>query len=197
MKRLSWKYIAGLVDGEGCIDAPLFRDKRMKHQPLYIRPRIRITLADSGLFILVALKTNHKGSLCHRPTNNPNWQDSTTWSLEGKRMRPFLQNLAKHLELKKQQALFAIWVQDHLRKQGMQFAEEPKQCACKEMKAMKTDPQRLSEAAIRKVVACDSYHFWSPSADCCRECGTTERPHEAKGYCRPCYDKKRNSELMR
>jgi len=187
MKRLSWKYMAGLVDGEGCIDAPLFRDKRHKHNPLYIRPRIRITFAGPGLHILELIKENHGGSISHRHFDNPCWKDAATWSLEGKKLRPFLQNIAKHLEIKKHQALLAIWIQDHLRKRGMQFAEEPKQCACKEMKAMKTDPQRLSETAIQKIESCESYHFWSANHDSCLRCGKTDKKHEAKGYCKNCY----------
>jgi hypothetical protein len=198
MKRLSWKYIAGLVDGEGCIDAPLFRDKRMKHEPLYIRPRIRVTLAIPGVSVLEALKANHGGTLLKRTTDNPHWQDSVTWSLEGKKLRPFLQNIANHMEIKKEQALLAIWIQDHLRKRGMQFSEEPKQCACKEMKAMKTDPQRLSETAIRKIESCDGYSFWSSRAECCVSCGTTDLPHEALGMCSKCYGRHRyNNGLMR
>lgn len=190
MKRLSWKYMAGLVDGEGCIDAPLFRDKRKRHKPLYIRPRLRITLSEPGAtMVLDPMKVNFGGSLLDRIVDNPHWNNSKTWSLEGKKLRPFLQNLAKHMYLKKEQALLAIWIQDHLRKKGMQFAEEPKQCACKEMKAMKADPQRLSETAIRKIVACEGYHFWSTKHDACVDCGTTERPHCSKGLCKKCYYK--------
>jgi len=193
MKRLSWKYIAGLVDGEGCIDAALFRDKRFEHLPLYIRPRIRITMVACSYYILEMLKTNHGGTLDERVSTNPKWQSSWTWALEGSKLRPFLQNIAKHLYLKKEQALLAIWIQDHLRKKGMQFAELPKQCASEEMKAMKTDPQRLSEAAIRKIVQCEGYHFWSSWADACKGCSTTESPHEARGYCKHCYDQRRNA----
>jgi len=189
MKRLSWKYIAGLVDGEGCIDARLFRDKRIKGNPLYIIPRARITLTENCSFVLDMLKENHGGHLGYRNLNkkNPNWQNAITWDLQGRKLRPFLQNIANHMYIKREQALLAIWIQDHLRKQGMQFAELPKQCANKEMKAMKADPQRLNEAAIRKIKNCEGYHFWSTNHDCCLDCGTTEKPHEAKGYCSVCY----------
>lgn len=197
MKRLSWKYIAGLVDGEGCIESRLFRDKRLNNEPLYIRPRLRITLSESCYFVLENIKIHYGGTLLKRESTNPNWQSSWTWTIEGKKIRPFLQNLAKHLLIKKEQALLAIWVQDHLRKKGMQFAEPPKQCASQEMKAMKTDPQRLSEAAIRKIVACEGYSFWSSSAECCKMCGTTEKPHEGKGYCIECYPRYRSCGLMR
>ena len=193
MKRLSWKYMAGLIDGEGCIDAPLFRDKRVKNEPLYIRPRIRVTLSECSFPVLDCIKTNHGGSILKRTTDNPHWNDSATWSLEGAKLRPFLQNIAKHLIIKKEQALLAIWISDHLRRKGMQFSEKPKQCASQEMKAMKADPQRLSEAAIRKIISCDGYHYWSSRHDSCVVCGTTESKHEARGMCKKCYDQLKNS----
>lgn len=28
---------------------------------------------------------------------------------------------------------------------------------------------------------------WSYEHDCCRHCGRTDRPHEAKGFCTSCY----------
>lgn len=31
--------------------------------------------------------------------------------------------------------------------------------------------------------------IWSTKFDRCQDCGTTERPHEAKGLCHPCYVK--------
>jgi len=191
MKRLSWKYIAGLVDGEGCIDSRLFRDKKMKHKPLYILPRIRITLSENCMFILNILKANHGGHLEPRNLKKKNldWQNAVTWSLQGKKLRSFLQNIANHLYIKKEQVLLAIWIQDHLRKKGMQFSEEPKQCACKEMKAMKADPQRLSEAAIRKIENSEGYHFWSTNHDQCIDCGTTKKPHRGNGRCGACYQK--------
>jgi len=178
--------MAGLVDGEGCIDARLFRDKRHKHKPLYIQPRIRVGLVESCRFILEIMKVNHGGNISDRKVDNPDWNNSASWSLQGTKLRPFLQNLVKHLILKKEQALLAIWIQDNLRKQGMQFKEEPKQCAYKEMRAMKTDPQRSSEAAIQKIINCPEYHYWSPNYDACRDCGTTEKSHNGNGYCATC-----------
>jgi len=191
MKRLSWKYIAGLVDGEGCIDVQLYRDKRLSHKPLYIRPRLRITLTENCIFLLEILKANHGGSLEYRnlKKKNPVWQNAVTWHLAFRKLRPFLQNIANHLHIKKEQALLAIWIQDRLTKQGMQFSDEPKQCAAKELKAMKTDPQRLSEAAIRKIQNSKGYHFWSSNYDQCRDCGTRDKPHMGKGYCSTCYQR--------
>jgi intein/homing endonuclease len=40
MKRLSWKYLAGLIDGEGCIDITVSK----RNGQYYIQPRVRITM---------------------------------------------------------------------------------------------------------------------------------------------------------
>jgi hypothetical protein len=151
-----------------------------------------VTLVENCLFILEILKTNHGGNINGRHFENPNWQDPFTWTLQGKKFRPFMQNIVNHLEIKKEQAKLAIWIQDNLRHQGMQQSEEVKQCASNELKAMKTDPQRLSEVAIRNIKNAHGFHgHWSSKADSCLNCGTTDRKHEAHGLCENCYKKAR------
>jgi len=194
MKRLSWKYIAGLVDGEGCIDAVLNKSSS-KAMTKTIIPRIRITLVENCYFLLDILKVNHGGWINKRHFNNPKWQDPITWTLQGKKLRSFLQNIANHLTIKKQQALLAIWIQDHLRHKGMPQSEEVKQGAIKEMKAMKTDPQRLSEVAIRNIKNLPGFHgHWSATTNQCLDCGETSRKHEARGLCTRCYKKYQRSD---
>ena len=51
MKKLSWRYLAGLIDGEGCIDWSFNFDK--KYNAKYMRPRLRITLAEPGFDVIV------------------------------------------------------------------------------------------------------------------------------------------------
>ena len=194
MKRLSWKYIAGLIDGEGCIDV-VFNKSSSKAQTTTLIPRVRVTFVNSCLFVLETLQTNHGGWINSRHFDNPKWQDPSTWTLQGKQFRAFMQNIVNHLEIKKEQAKLAIWIQDNLRHKGMQQAEDVKQCARKELSAMKADPQRLSEAAILRIVNTQGFHgHWSSKASCCKNCGTTDRKHEAHGLCEACYKKSRYHE---
>lgn len=159
MKRLSWKYIAGLVDGEGCIDFQCHTDKRNKVQRLYLVPRLRVAMAENASFVLKLLEENHGGKIWQdlRSRYNPNWSNAAYWQLQGKKMRPFLQNLIKHLLIKKEQAKLAMWWIDNV--MGMQppnghYDEKLpiiRQCARDELKAMKKDPQRLSERAVLEI----------------------------------------------
>lgn len=163
MKRLSWKYIAGLIDGEGCID---FQTVRHRHKRadgeaveyFSIAPRVRVSLSEPGHGVLEMLHANHGGSLDERKkSDNPSWSQAVTWNLGNRKARPFLQNIQNHLVIKQQQARFAIWVIDHLLGKradgaGMGNLADARQRAILEMKAMKRDPQRLSERAASEVM---------------------------------------------
>jgi hypothetical protein len=151
MKRLSWKYLAGLIDGEGCIDMQASTDKR--DGGYYCRPRLRITLSgEAGKSLLEMLSFNFGGHFDpqRRWKENPNWLPAYGWMLTGNtHLRSVLQNLRNHLILKKEQASFAIWWLDHI--SGKHVAEEVRRFGTAELKAMKKDPQRLSERAVREI----------------------------------------------
>ena len=115
MKRLSWKYIAGLIDGEGCLDVQVHNN--------YIRPRVRIGMADSAKTLLDIMHTNHGGFLSGRPSKNEKWQSSTCWELAGySKACPFLRNIVNHLLLKHEQARLLLWMETTLK--GKQVSNE-------------------------------------------------------------------------
>ena len=152
MKRLSWKYLAGLVDGEGCIDMQIGKIKVNGDEQFYCRPRLRMTLSGiAGEIVLPILETNFGGHMEHvRFLGNEKWQPAHTWALTGKtHLRPVLQNLVNHLIIKKEQARFAIGWLDLIG--GKHVTEEVRRFAHEEMKAMKKDPQRLSEKAFVEI----------------------------------------------
>lgn len=143
MKRLSWKYIAGLIDGEGCLDVQITNG-------LYIRPRVRIGMTKSSFFVLEMLKENHGGFLTYRETNNPNWEDSVCWELVGySQVSSFLRNIVNHLLIKQEQARLLLWMEKEIK--GKQVADEARQIIRDELKAMKRDPHRLSEKAQEQL----------------------------------------------
>lgn len=149
MKRLSWKYLAGLIDGEGCIDMQVTKINGTS----YVRPRLRMTLSGpSGPLVLSVLEANfggHYDKVRNWPANE-NWLPAYTWALTGKtHLRSVLQNLRNHLIIKKEQATFAIFWLDFAG--GKQVPEEVRRFACEELKAMKKDPQRLSEKASADI----------------------------------------------
>lgn len=189
MKRLSWKYMAGLIDGEGCIDMQVHRVAG--RDGLYPRPRLRVYLAqNAGGILLENMKNNFGGTICTRERNkvNSNWQDVSCWQIEGKRMRALLQNIVNHLIIKKEQAKFAIWWLDNMMGK-VATTDEARKTAIDELKAMKTHPQRLSEEAVRRIeaMACDTP--WSRYGNECRGCFSDKEKHNAMGYCAECYNK--------
>ena len=145
MKRLSWKYIAGLIDGEGCLDVQI-------NNGVYVRPRVRIGMADNARMILEMLKTNHGGFISERKTDNPNWQDSSCWELVGyQKSMPFLRNIVNHLYIKHEQARFLLWMENNLK--GKQVSDEIRTIVRDELKAMKRDPHRLSDLAQERILS--------------------------------------------
>ncbi len=184
MKRLSWKYIAGIIDGEGCIDFQWVYNKKYPGIP-YIRPRVRLTFAEPGKFLLDMFRENFGGGGHEkaRSFDNPVWQNAHTWGLHGKQVRPFLQNIVNHLFIKKEQARLALWVCDNA--MGKRVSNELREHLKYEMKAMKRDSQRLSETAVSK--AKKICPIWSIHSNACLLCGKDNIKHEAKGLCRACY----------
>ena len=147
MKRLSWKYMAGLIDGEGCIDMQGSRDKR--DGTYYCRPRLRLIMSGiAGKEITEMCLANFGGSKDHnRHFDNPKWQKPYGWCLTGKvDQRKFMQNIVNHLIIKKEQVKFSIWWIDNI--MGKHVTEEVKRFGVDELKAMKLDPHRLSERAV-------------------------------------------------
>lgn len=148
MKRLSWKYIAGLVDGEGCLDVQITKIKNSNTS--YVRPRVRICLTLPGRDVLVIMKTNHGGHLVDRSVpEESNWTPSTSWELAGYVSCQFLRNIVNHLIIKKEQARFLLWMETNVK--GQHVSTEVRDAIREELAAMKRDPHRLSEKAQERI----------------------------------------------
>lgn len=153
MKRVSWKYLAGLVDGEGCVDLQVQKGENR----LYARPRLRIAMADVAEELLTMCKDNFGGHLCKRAASqkNPNWSDSTSWELNGYTLTcPVLRNIVNHLLIKKEQARFCLWMETNVK--GKHLTQECVDILREELKLMKRDPHRLSEQAQERFLGCYS-----------------------------------------
>lgn len=143
MKRLPWKYLAGLVDGEGCIDVQITRS-------VYVRPRLRITMTDPARDILVMCQNSYGGHLLCRKQNNQNWTNVISWELVGYHQAcPVLRNIQNHLILKREQARFCLWLERNIK--GQHVSTSVRDAVREELKLMKRDPHRLSETAQEHV----------------------------------------------
>ena len=144
MKRVSWKYLAGLVDGEGCIDVQVTKG-------VYVRPRLRIGMAKNAIALLGLIQNSHGGHFEHRESKNPQWQDSQSLTWVGyKQVCPVLRNIVNHLFLKREQARFCLWLETNIK--GQQVSTEVRDAIREELKLMKRDPHRLSEKAQERIL---------------------------------------------
>lgn len=148
MKRVSWKYLAGMIDGEGCIDLATTK----VNEQFYVQPRLRIGMADSAKFLLEMCQLNFGGHLSGRESKNDNWQSSTCWTLSGYKITcPVLRNVANHLILKKEQARLCLWMENNLK--GTRLEQDMLNAVREEFKLMKRDPHRLSEKAQENILS--------------------------------------------
>lgn len=149
MKHLSVKYLAGLTDGEGCIDWSVGYDK--KHNKRYMRPRFRLTLSEPGFPVIDLLYNNFGGHVDHKAKSNPKWADAKTWYVTGSKAVTVLNNVKNHLIIKKEQAKLAIAWEKLLK--GQHIDDDIKEVLKEEMSLMKKDPHRLSEKAVLRIQA--------------------------------------------
>ena len=144
MKRVPWKYLAGLIDGEGCIDVQITNN-------VYVRPRLRIGMADNAITLLGLIQNSCGGYITHRESKNEKWQSSSCLELSGyKQACPVLRNIVNHLFLKREQARFCLWLERNVK--GKQVSTEVRDAIREELKLMKRDPHRLSEKAQERIL---------------------------------------------
>lgn len=153
------EYLAGLFDGEGCIDVQRMYPKQGIKGGLYVRPRMRMCMANSTLYFGKLLHAQFGGHLTARKSTAPNQQSS--WSLEWLSqadMRLLLGYILPSLILKAEQAKLVLWWLDtasgHQHRQpGFAGMEQARVAFVEELRAMKLDPQRLSERAAHRIGA--------------------------------------------
>jgi hypothetical protein len=151
------EYLAGLFDGEGCIDVQRMYPKDGKGR-LYVRPRVRICMSSSASSLLQKLHARFRGHLAKRPAGGPNQQSSLSleWLSESD-IRSILTLILPLLELKAEQARLALWWLENAK--GRQTTasypgmEKARATFAEELAAMKRDPYRSSEQAIERIAA--------------------------------------------
>lgn len=158
-EQMTPEYLAGLFDGEGCIDVQRMYPKAGKRSRLYVRPRVRMCMSDSARFLGDALHFRFGGHFITRKAINANQQSS--WSLEWLSqddMASLLGTVLPHLILKAEQAKLVLWWLDYAsgkqhRQAGFAGMDQARAAFAEELRLMKLDPQRLSERAERRIAA--------------------------------------------
>lgn len=144
MKRLPTKYLAGLIDGEGCIDFHLSHGS-------YLRPRLRISLVSHCKDILEMIQNTYKGKIYFKKSTNSNWQDVCNYELTGyKDVGYLLRNIKNFLHIKKEQAELILQLENSVR--GKVVSDKAIRTIKEELKLMKKDSHRLSEKAVERIL---------------------------------------------
>jgi len=148
------EYLAGLFDGEGCIDVQKMYPSAGVPGRLYVRPRLRMAMAANAKPLLDSLQKRFGGHMGFRASQNANQQNSYSleW-LSQDDMLAILDTIEPHLILKLEQARLVRWWLDNLsgkqrRQRGYDGIDQARRVFSEHLSAMKSDPQRLSERAV-------------------------------------------------
>ena len=99
---LSYEYVAGLVDGEGCIRLTPSGEKR------YLRYYPRLQVTNTYVEVLVMLKEQFGGYI-GKPKRRPDsTKDCFDWRIDGDGARSLLHNLLPFLVIKREKALAVL-----------------------------------------------------------------------------------------
>lgn len=102
-KRDLLSYVAGIIDGEGCIGV----HKERKYQSGTTKYRMRVIVGNCDKRLVVFLRNNFGGSISNRNTRG-NRQVAYAWELSANQAKRFLDMILPYLFLKKDQAKAAI-----------------------------------------------------------------------------------------
>jgi hypothetical protein len=155
---MSPEYLAGFFDGEGCIDTQYMYPRGYTDR-FYVRPRVRVSQAISGRVVIDALSAQFGGHVSERKAQNHRQQESVSWEfLDKPGVLRMLKLMLPHLVIKKEQAKLVVWwLENASGRYGGRGHRPNIQAARKlfsdELKAMKLDPQRLSERAEQAIAA--------------------------------------------
>jgi hypothetical protein len=98
-------YVAGLIDGEGCIHLDVTRG-------LYYRARVTVGMTEPALFLLQELQQEWGGTLYQFRKSTQRWAAAWTWHLTGEPAAAVLREIQPYLRLKCEQAQLAIELEE-------------------------------------------------------------------------------------
>lgn len=117
-------YIAGLFDGEGCVNIYKIDTKHTKITGRRKNPRweLSTTIYNCDYKIIKWLYDNYGGYLQHRGRKNPKWKKSYAWKMSSNQAISFLKGIKKYLRIKEKQTELAIKFQQYRIRKKNKFA---------------------------------------------------------------------------
>ena len=110
---ISLEYLAGLVDGEGCIRLTQTNGGKQGGK-LYYYPRLQVT--NTFKPIIEELQKEFGGGVRHSSSkNHPNWKDKYDWVADGDTARTILKQIVPYLRIKKDRAIEVLSLDQKVR----------------------------------------------------------------------------------
>jgi len=103
MTETDWAYLAGIVDGEGCIGV---YESRRSHSARGILHICQLSIANTDYQLMDIFSQHFGGWITTRPC--PPGKDMYYWQVSSERAEPIIRNLLPYLRIKKEQAYVAI-----------------------------------------------------------------------------------------
>ena len=139
-------YIAGLVDGEGCVFI-----HRNKHSGKRVTYSLLVTIANSDVELLSYIQHRFDGRIDGSSNHELRGRErpSYRWCIHGEKAAQFLETICPYLVLKYSHALIAIELQEQIRgrqgrKRGIRLTEDE----VFTMEALKQELSRLNRRGI-------------------------------------------------
>lgn len=96
--KLSLEYVAGFIDGEGCLTYTLCRTTVMP----------RLLVVNTNLDILLKLKNQFGGNISQLSRTKNNWKIGYQWALVGQKSINLIKEIFPFLNIKREQAKLFI-----------------------------------------------------------------------------------------
>lgn len=145
------RYLAGLMDGEGCIGTTV-------RPPLSFKITVQFGMANCALPLIIKIHQQYGGILKERKLSkkNPLWSDQTYiyWIAQDD-VRELLVKIEPYLELKREQAKLVLWWLDNVRPYSNQYGlDEARVYFVDNLRWMKTVPYYPAAEVIKGLEQC-------------------------------------------
>lgn len=115
IKNLSLEYIAGLLDGEGCITIEKSKRKGKRNFSF----DLRVTIVNKCKKVLELIHQQFNGSLIPRNHTKPQHSICWTWTITSNKAKEFLNLILPFMVIKKEEAKVAIEFQNYQLNSGI------------------------------------------------------------------------------
>jgi hypothetical protein len=96
-------YLAGFIDGEGCIRINQSKSRKVNYTPIHLS--VTIVNTNKQIIDWIDKKTNNYGRVYEKKNDNPKHKNIFVWAIVGNRkVMSFLSVMKKYLIVKKEQA---------------------------------------------------------------------------------------------